>query len=838
MKTTNRFLALALVAAIALLACSSPTGSEPPALNDLTIANILGITPVTGEKPVTTIDTAQFSGVITWEPEVSDTFEPLTVYTATIILKLESGFTLEGIPADFFTVNDSETVSFTKASATITAVFPATGGTADNPVPVSVFAIRGVTAPVTGALPVAAITATTQYTGNVTWAPDVQGAFAELTVYTATITLTPRTGFTLEGVAANAFTVAGAAATNDADSGVVSAVFPATGGTATDPVKVTIAAIQGVTAPAFGEGPVSAITPTLQFVGTVTWTPAVSGTFAAATTYTAKITLTAINGFTFQGVAANFFTVAGATATNAAGSGVVTAVFPATAAPSAVPVNIAEILGVTAPVTGATPVNTITATEEYTGTVSWAPSVSGTFAASTPYTATITLSAKSGFTFAGVAADFFTVAGAAAANAAGSGVITAVFPTTGGTVSDPVKVSIAAIPGVTAPVTGAAPVASVDSLQYTGSVTWDPPVSGTFAASTVYTATITLTALGGFTFQGVAANFFTVAGATSVSNAANSGEIIAVFPATATIVDITNISGVTAPVMGAVKVTTITATTQYTGIVTWTPSVSSTFAASTSYTATITLTALSGFTFQGVAANSFAVAGATVSNAANTGIVTAVFPATGNITIPSVAITVMSPVAGAAPNTGAMGSGSYNSNYSISTVAWSPDHNPFQNAEEYTATLTLTANTGYSFSLSATATINGSPAAIVSNDGSVLTISRQFPPTVAANDGIGVNFIGGPVDEVFDLTKSHDNDLSLTEGNQLTITVAGDFDYYQYYYNGYYWTFSYNSYISIAGYYFGNEPGRTYKFTIVCWKGLPSENGVPYSKEVTYRVVW
>jgi len=56
----------------------------------------------------------------------------------------------------------------------------------------------------------------------------------------------------------------------------------------------------------------------------------VSGTFAGNTAYTATIALTARPGFTLQGVAANFFTVAGATATNPASSGAVAAAFPAT----------------------------------------------------------------------------------------------------------------------------------------------------------------------------------------------------------------------------------------------------------------------------------------------------------------------------------------------------------------------------------------------------------------------------------------------------------------------------------------------------------------------------
>lgn len=95
-----------------------------------------------------------------------------------------------------------------------------------------------------------------------------------------------------------------------------------------------------------------------------------------------------------------------------------------------------------------------------------------------------------------------------------------------------VTVTEPAIGGVTAPVVGEKPVTAItEGKQFTGTVTWSPEVS-TFAASTVYTATITLTPKVGYKLDGVAANFFTVAGATSVSNGANSGVVTAVFPAT------------------------------------------------------------------------------------------------------------------------------------------------------------------------------------------------------------------------------------------------------------------------------------------------------------------
>jgi len=292
---------------------------------------------------------------------------------------------------------------------------------APAPTPINIAAIPGVTAPVAGATPVSAITETDQYTGTVTWSP-TDNPFQGEETYTATITLTAKSGFTLTGVAANFFTVAGADTdTNPINSGVVTAVFPETAA-----VVINIAAIPGVTAPVAGATPVSAITETDQYTGTVTWSPT-DNPFQGEETYTATITLTAKSGFTLTGVAANFFTVAGAApVTNLTNSGVVTAVFPET--DDAV-INIAVIPGVTAAVTDATPVGTITATAQYTGTVTWNPA-DDPFQGRKVYVATITLTAKAGFTLTGVALDFFTVAGAVATNPIDSGVVTAIFPET------------------------------------------------------------------------------------------------------------------------------------------------------------------------------------------------------------------------------------------------------------------------------------------------------------------------------------------------------------------------------------------------------------------------
>lgn len=192
-----------------------------------------------------------------------------------------------------------------------------------------------------------------------------------------------------------------------------------------------------------------------------------------------------------------------------------------------------------------------------------------------------------------------------------------------------VKVTAPAVVGIPAPVAGEKPVYGINGEQFTGTITWTPDlIDSKFGPQTVYTATITLTPKVGYTLSGVAANFFTVEGATSVSNAANSGVVTATFPQTGTAVVWENdLWDVTTPETGKNPVLTFEKP-NYTGKVVWSPE-ASTFAASTVYTATVTLTPKEGFTFDGIPENFFKRSGATsVTNAANSGVVTIVFPAT------------------------------------------------------------------------------------------------------------------------------------------------------------------------------------------------------------------
>ena len=105
--------------------------------------------------------------------------------------------------------------------------------------PINIKAIPGVTVPATGETPIGTITETAQYEGMVTWAPD-DIPFRGSTVYTATITLTPKAGFTLSGVTENFFTVAGTTAvTNTVNQGVVTAGFPETAAATLESITIT-----------------------------------------------------------------------------------------------------------------------------------------------------------------------------------------------------------------------------------------------------------------------------------------------------------------------------------------------------------------------------------------------------------------------------------------------------------------------------------------------------------------------------------------------------------------------------------------------------------------------
>ena len=94
-----------------------------------------------------------------------------------------------------------EYYTYSAGTGTVWVKIPAIQDTVIN-----IAVISGVTPPVTGAIPAASVTETAQYTGSVIWSP-AHNPFRGGTVYTATITLIPKAGYTLNGVTVNFFTV-------------------------------------------------------------------------------------------------------------------------------------------------------------------------------------------------------------------------------------------------------------------------------------------------------------------------------------------------------------------------------------------------------------------------------------------------------------------------------------------------------------------------------------------------------------------------------------------------------------------------------------------------------
>ena len=107
-------------------------------------------------------------------------------------------------------------------------------------------------------------------------------------------------------------------------------------------LPVSIAGLEGLTAPVKAAAPVTHIKETSEYTGIVVWSPA-DAVFKPGTVYTATITLQLKPNYAVRSIPANFFTTAGAVLTNAAGSGVIHAVFPATQPPVSAQLNPASL---------------------------------------------------------------------------------------------------------------------------------------------------------------------------------------------------------------------------------------------------------------------------------------------------------------------------------------------------------------------------------------------------------------------------------------------------------------------------------------------------------------
>ena len=268
-------------------------------------------------------------------------------------------------------------------------------------------AITQLTAPVKNEVPQTEIE-TDEYTATVVWSPEVTDKFVYNTVYTATITITPKTNYTVKGIAENGYTVSGAeTVTNEADSATVTVVYSATENKNSNEFTQPLA----ITGWTYGE---TANTPTaVAKYGTIKYT--YSNT--ADGTYTEEVPTNA-----------GTYYVKATVEETADYSGLESNAVEFTILPKTINTAITQL---TAPVKNEVPQTEIE-TDEYTATVAWSPEVTDKFGYSTVYTATITITPKANYTVKGIAENGYTVSGAqTVTNEADSATITAVYVATG-----------------------------------------------------------------------------------------------------------------------------------------------------------------------------------------------------------------------------------------------------------------------------------------------------------------------------------------------------------------------------------------------------------------------
>ena len=517
--------------------------------------------PVKNEVPQTEITTDEYTATVSWSPKVTDKFVYNTVYTATITIIPKANYTVKGIAENGYTVNGAETVTNEADSATVTAVYSATenknsneftqqlaitgwtyGETANAPTAVAKYgtikytysntvdgtyteevptnagtyyvkatveetadysglesnaveftilpktintAITQLTAPVKNEVPQTEIE-TDEYTATVVWSPEVEDKFGYDTVYTATITITPKTNYTVKGIAENSYTVNGAqTVTNEADSATVTAVYSATGiddtvdtNEFTKPLEIV-----GWT---YGDTP-NAPTASVKY-GTpkYTYSTAADGEYndivpTDAGTYYVKATVEETDKYTGLESDAVEFVIGKKILTND---------------------NITKIADQTYTGEEIKPVievkdgdKVLVLDTDYT--VAYEKNIK----ASEEAKAKVEMISNN---YEGTLEKLFTIL--------------------------PKTINSEII--LTAPVKNGVPQTEIETNEYTATVVWSPEVTDKFGYSTVYTATITITPKANYTVKGIAENGYTVSGAQTVTNEADSATITAVYAAT------------------------------------------------------------------------------------------------------------------------------------------------------------------------------------------------------------------------------------------------------------------------------------------------------------------
>ena len=526
-------------------------------------------------------------------------------------------------------------------------------------------AITQLTAPVKNEVPQTEIE-TDEYIATIVWSPGVTEKFVYNTVYTATITITPKTNYTVKGIAENGYTVSGAeTVTNEADSATVTVVYSATENKNSNEFTQPLA----ITGWTYGE---TANTPTaVAKYGTIKYT--YSNT--ADGTYTEEVPTNA-----------GTYYVKATVEETADYSGLESNAVEFTILPKTINTAITQL---TAPVKNEVPQTEIE-TDEYIATIVWSPGVTEKFVYNTVYTATITITPKTNYTVKGIAENGYTVSGAeTVTNEADSATVTAVYSATG--IDDTVDTNEFTKPleivGWTYGDTPNAPTASVKygTPKYTYSTAADgeyndivPTDAGTYYVKATVEETDKYTGLESDAVEFVIGKkILTNDNITKIADQTYTGEEIKpvievkdgdkvlVLDTDYTVAYEKNIKAseeakakveiisnnyegtleklftilpktinseiiLTAPVKNEVPQTEIE-TNEYTATVAWSPEVTDKFGYSMVYTATITITPKANYTVKGIAENGYTVSGAqTVTNEADSATITAVYAATGS----------------------------------------------------------------------------------------------------------------------------------------------------------------------------------------------------------------
>ena len=517
--------------------------------------------PVKNEVPQTEIETDEYTATVVWSPEVTDKFGYNTVYIATITITPKTNYTVKGIAENGYTVSGAETVTNEADSATVTVVYSATenknsneftqplaitgwtyGETANAPTAVAKYgtikytysntadgtyteevptnagtyyvkatveetadysglesnavefiilpktintAITQLTAPVKNEVPQTEIE-TDEYTATVVWSPEVTDKFGYNTVYTATITITPKTNYTVKGIAENGYTVSGAeTVTNEANSATVTAVYSATGSYDTVDTNEFTKPLE-IVGWTYGDTP-NVPTATAKY-GTIkyTYSNTADGEYSEivptdAGTYYVKATVEETDKYTGLESDAVEFVIGKKILTNDNITKIADQTYTGEEIKPVIEVKDGDkILVLDTDYTVAYEKN-IKASEEAKAKVEMISN-----------------------NYKGTLEKLFTIL--------------------------PKTINSAII--LTAPVKNGVPQTEMETNEYTATVAWSPEVTDKFGYSTVYTATITITPKANYTVKGIAENGYTVSGAQTVTNEADSATITAVYAAT------------------------------------------------------------------------------------------------------------------------------------------------------------------------------------------------------------------------------------------------------------------------------------------------------------------